>query len=78
MYRINLYATLYLDSLHKAGEALPPTERKMNIQRMLVQLRIEKEDDEAINKILNIIEPMTQLLQLVKQIKSDSPPSSEA
>ena len=78
LYRINLYATLYLDSLHKAGEALPPTERKMNIQRMLVQLRIEKGDDEAINKILNIIEPMTQLLQLVKQIKADTPPLSEA
>jgi hypothetical protein len=73
LFRINLYATLYLDSLHKAGETLPPIERKMDLQRMLVQLRIAREDDKEMNEILSIIEPMTNLIQLVKQIKADTP-----
>jgi hypothetical protein len=74
LFRINLYATLYLDSLQKEGEAIPPTEKKMDLQRMLVQLRIAREDDEAMNELLSIVEPMTNLIQLVKQIKTDTPP----
>lgn len=77
LYQINMYATLYLDSLHRAGEVLPPSETKIDMQRTLIQLRIERENDKAINDILSIVEPMSQLLYLVKQIKTDTPPSSE-
>jgi hypothetical protein len=78
LYRISLYVTLYLDGLEKTGDALPPSEMTMDMQRALVQLRIERGNDKAMKQILHIIEPMTELLKLVKQVKADTPPPSEA
>jgi hypothetical protein len=73
--RINLYASLYLDSLQQAGKVIPPPQREMGLQEALVKFRMENERDEATNKITSILEPMSQLLHLVKQIKADTPAS---
>lgn len=73
LYLINLYAICYLDGVQKQGEIFPPTKKKMDMQRMLVQLRLAKEDDEAMNKIVETVAPLTELLQLITQIKEDTP-----
>jgi hypothetical protein len=74
LYRISLYAILYLDGLEKTGDVLPPSKMTMDMQRTLAQLRIERGNDKAMKQILHITEPMSELLQLVKQIKGDTPP----
>ncbi len=73
LYLINLYAICYLDGLEKQGEALPPPKTKMDMQRMLVQLRLAKEDDEAMNEVVKVVAPLTELLQLIARIKEDAP-----
>jgi hypothetical protein len=73
--RINLYASLYLNSLQQAGKVIPPPQREMDLQEALLQYRMENENDEATNEITSILEPMSQLLHLVKQIKADTPAS---
>lgn len=73
LYLINLYAICYLDGLQKQGETLPPPKTKMDMQRMLVQLRLAKENDEAMNEVVKVVAPLTELLQLVAKIKEDAP-----
>jgi hypothetical protein len=76
--QIKLYATLYLDSLHKAGEPIPPSETTMEMQHEFFKLRMELGNDKAMEHIHYIVEPMAELLQLVNQIKADTTPPSEA
>lgn len=71
LYLINLYAIYYLDSIQKLGETMPPPKNKMDMQRMIVQLRLAKENDEAMNEIAKTVAPLTELLQLVSEIKGD-------
>jgi hypothetical protein len=73
--RINLYASLYLNSLQQAGKVIPPPQREMGLQEELAKFHMENERDEAANEIKSILEPMSQLLHLVKQIKADTPAS---
>jgi hypothetical protein len=63
-----------LDGLEKTGDALPSLKMTMDMQRALVQLRIERRNDKVMKQILHITEPMSALIQLVKQIKADTPP----
>jgi hypothetical protein len=72
LYRIKLYAIWYLKGLKEKGEPIPPTETKMTIIRYITQLRMELEDD-SMDELNKIVEPLTDLLQLVSKIKEDAP-----
>ena len=70
LYRIKLYAVWHLNGLKEKGEQIPPTETTMTAIRYIAQLRMELED-ENMDELNKIVEPLTDLLQFVEKIKED-------
>jgi hypothetical protein len=72
LYRIHIYAKWYLHDLREKGEQIPPTESKMEGIRFMTHLSMELEDGKM-DELNKIVEPFTELLQLVSKIKEDTP-----
>ena len=72
LHRIKLYAVWYLNGLKEKGEPIPLTETKMEAIRLTTFLRMELEDGKM-DELNKIVEPLTELLQLVAKIKEDAP-----
>jgi hypothetical protein len=72
LHRIKIYAMWYLKELKEKGEPIPPTETKMEGIRFITQLSMELEDG-SMDELNKIVEPLSDLLQLVAKIKLDAP-----
>jgi hypothetical protein len=69
LYNIQVLAVHYLLERQKKGEALP-NDLEIKLMRTIIQIHMASEDDK-INDILKVVEPFSELLNLVKNIQKD-------
>jgi hypothetical protein len=67
LYNIQVLAIHYLLERQKKGEALP-NDLEIKLMKTIIQIHTASEDDE-INNVLEIVEPFSELLKLVKNIQ---------
>ena len=71
LYRIKLYAMRYLNDLQEKGKTIPPIDIEMQLFNDFIKLSMVGDTDDAIIKLINIVEPFTEVINIIQKIQEN-------